>query len=172
MIQTSEVKGHFRIWKGTFPSRGQKKKARRSELTCPVEVDIGCHRGHGAQWFPSSHSFAALLSQSKEHVLPLGWCIFSTWEVTCRNFLAFLCVRHSKAKETKLSRVPTNPQPNRLAQVIVILTHDPGKWIVFYYKGICLQTAVAMCLFTLPLILAYRFISLLSDTTEQEPKAS
>lgn len=39
-------------------------------------------------------------------------------------------------------------------------------------KGICLQTAVAMCLFTLPLILAYRFISLLSDTTEQEPKAS
>lgn len=100
-----------------------------------VEVDMA------PDAFPSFCFLTALISPSKEHVpLLVGWCIFSTWDVTCRNFLASLCIYHSEAKETKASRVPINLQPNKLAQVIVILTEDTGKWkdvIVFYWKGIC-----------------------------------
>lgn len=37
-------------------------------------------------------------------------------------------IYHSKAKETEVSRVPINLQPNKLAQDIVIVTQDTGKW--------------------------------------------
>lgn len=132
-IQTSDVKGYFWIWKGPFPFEGKKAEKPETFLSSG-----GGHWVPGGTWrfgrFSSACFLTALFSQNSKHITALvGWCVFSAREMTCRNFLAFLCIYHSKAKETEVSRVAVNLQPNKLARVIVIVTQDTGKWTDMFY---------------------------------------
>lgn len=132
-IQTSDVKGHFWIWRRPFPCEGKKAQKPETFLSCGGE-----HWGPGGTWcfvrLSSACFLTALFSQNSKHITVLvSWCIFSTGEVSCRNFLAFLCIYHSKAKETEVSRDPINLQPIKLAQVIAIVTQDTGKWTDVFY---------------------------------------